>query len=233
MEADIAKLLKDLEIEVSDMNVFREAFTHKSYACERGLDYDNQRLEFLGDAVLQIATTEYLYALYPEEREGRLTKMRSAMARQSSLAGLAKDLDLGAYIRLGKGERSHGGAERVSTLCDVFEAFIGALYLNGGLPAARKVLLPLFRKRFARPRDLIEEMNPKGALQELTQRHCASEKPEYVVDSKDGPDHDCVYSVSVLVKGKVVGRGTGKSRKSAEMAAASVALDALREVFEE
>jgi len=233
MDADIAKLLKEFEIEAEHGEVFQEAFTHKSYACERGLEYDNQRLEFLGDAVLQIATTEYLYALYPKEREGRLTKMRSAMARQSSLAELAKELDLGACIRLGKGERAHGGAERVSTLCDVFEAFIGALYLDGGLSSVRKVLMPLFQKHFANPSDLIDEINPKGVLQELTQRNCASEKPEYVVDSKEGPDHDCVYSVSVLVKGKVVGRGAGKSRKSAEMAAASVALDALREVFEE
>jgi ribonuclease-3 len=231
METDVAKLLDELGVETKDRGVFQEAFTHKSYSCERGLDYDNQRLEFLGDAVLQIAITEYLYERYPEEKEGRLTKMRSAIARQSSLAELARELDLGAYVRLGRGERANGGADRVSTLCDVFEAFIGALYLNRGLTQVEKILLPLFRHRFPKPDALIEDMNPKGMLQELTQCHYPSERPEYVVESKEGPDHDCVYSVTVLICGKTVGRGSGKSRKSAEMSAAAAAIEELKEAF--
>ncbi len=229
MERDLAVLLEALGVEVDNKSVFVEAFTHRSYSAERGLSYSNQRLEFLGDAVLQIIITEHLYNRYEDCDEGRLTKMRSAMARQQSLAALASDLELEQYVRLGKGERASGGATRSSTLCDAFEALAGALYLEGGLELAKKVLGPLMERRFPKPDELIAVINPKGMLQEMIQRCSQEDIPEYVVESKDGPDHDSWYSVSVRVGGEVVGKGEGRSRKSAEMAAASAALDALME----
>lgn len=233
MERNLAVLMETLGVEAGNKSVFIEAFTHKSYSAERGLNYSNQRLEFLGDAVLQIIITEYLYNRYGDCDEGRLTKMRSAMARQQALAALASDLELGQYVRLGKGERASGGAERASTLCDVFEALAGALYVEGGLQLAKKVLAPLIEKRFSNPEELITVINPKGMLQELTQKNSQADIPEYVVESKNGPDHDCRYSVSVRVRDKIVGKGVGRSRKSAEMAAAAAALNTLRERGEE
>jgi ribonuclease-3 len=158
--------------------------------------------------------------------------MRSALARQSSFAKLALALDLDEYVRMGKGEVASGGRRRVSTLCDVFEALVGAVYLAGGLPPVVDLVMPLLKKEFEDPAALLDDLNPKGMLQEYTQKYCKAERPEYIVAHKKGPDHDCEYEIEVAVKGKVIGTGVGKSRKSAEMIAASNALKALKNVFE-
>ena len=232
MPRDISELLKIYNFEVNNKKLLLEAMTHKSYSAEHNIDYDNQRLEFLGDAVLQIILTEYLYSRYPGEQEGKLTKMRSALARQAAFAKLAEKMELSEYMRMGKGELRSNGHQRTSTLCDAFEALAGAIYLDGGLELVSRIVMPMLQDVFPEPSALLIDLNPKGMLQEYTQKYCKSERPEYIIDSKVGPDHDCKYFISVLVKGKVIGKGTGKSRKSAEMNAAANAMRALREVIE-
>ncbi len=233
MSKDFSELLRFLNIDFRNKKLIVEAMTHKSYSAENDLSYNNQRLEFLGDAVLQIIITEYLYTRYPQEQEGKLTKMRSALARQAAFAKLAKKMDLGVYIRMGKGEIINGGQERISTLCDAFESLAGAIYLEGGLEPVALIVMPMLQEVFPDPNELLVDINPKGMLQEYTQKHCKSERPEYMIEKKEGPDHDCDYWISVSVKGKVIGRGSGKSRKSAEMNAASNAINALKGVIGE
>ena len=232
MSKDISILMKQIGVAPTHSRLILEAMTHKSYSTEHGLSYDNQRFEFLGDAVMQIILTEYLFMRYPSEQEGKLTKMRSALARQSSFAKLAYALHLQDFIRMGKGEIASGGDTRISTLCDAFEALVGAIYMASGLSPVVEIVIPLLKKHFEDPAALLDDLNPKGMLQEYTQKYCKSERPEYVISMKKGPDHDCEYEIEVAVKEKVIGRGTGKSRKSAEMAAASNALKALKQLFE-
>ena len=228
MSKDISELLSRFNFEIKDRSLFVEAMTHKSYSAENNLKYDNQRLEFLGDAVLQILLTEYLYLRYPEEQEGQLTKMRSALVRQEAFAKLAKDMHLDEFIRMGRGELQNNGQSRKSTLCDAFEALAGAIYLNAGLEQVSGVVMPMLREGFPDPKELLFDLNPKGMLQEYTQKNCNSERPEYRIDSKDGPDHDCEYTISVLLNGSVLGSGKGKSRKSAEVNAAMDAMNYLK-----
>ena len=232
MPKEISDLMREIGVDQKHSRLILEAMTHKSYSTENGLSYDNQRFEFLGDAVMQIILTEYLFTRYPSEQEGKLTKMRSALARQSSFAKLASALNLQNYVRMGKGEVASGGDERTSTLCDAFEALVGAIYMATGLAPVVEIVIPLLRVDFEDPAALLDDLNPKGMLQEYTQKYCKSERPEYVIARKNGPDHDCEYEIEVAVKEKVIGKGTGKSRKSAEMSAASNALKALKELFE-
>lgn len=232
MHRDTSELMEHIGIEQEHSHVILEALTHKSYSTEHDLPYDNQRFEFLGDAVMQIILTEYLFTRYPAEQEGKLTKMRSALAKQSSFARLANALNLQEYVRMGKGEVAAGGRQRVSTLCDVFEALVGAVYMASGLSPVVDIVMPLLKKEFEDPAALLDDLNPKGMLQEYTQKYCKSERPEYIIARKKGPDHDCEYEIEVAVKEKIIGRGDGKSRKSAEMTAASNALKALKEIFE-
>lgn len=231
------KTLKELSVQINfdftNEKLLAEAMTHKSYSVENSLNYDNQRLEFLGDAVLQILITEYLYVRYPEEQEGKLTKMRSVLARQEAFANLANKLQLQDYIRMGRGELKNEGTTRNSTLCDAFEALAGAIYLDGGLPPLADFVMPLLKETYPEPMELLNKINPKGMLQEYTQQHCKSETPEYIIENKEGPDHDCTYTIAVSIKGKIIGRGTGKSRKNSEMNAAANAIEALKAVVPE
>ena len=232
MHKDVSDLMRKIDVEPRYSHLILEALTHKSYSTEHSLSYDNQRFEFLGDAVMQIVLTEYLFTRYPSEQEGKLTKMRSALARQSSFAKLARTLELQNYVRMGKGEIASGGDKRESTLCDAFEALMGAVYMADGLAAVVKIVMPLLKQEFENPAALLDDLNPKGMLQEYTQKYCKSERPEYIIAKKIGPDHNCEYEIEVSVKGKVIGAGVGRSRKSAEMTAASNALKALKEIFE-
>ena len=233
MQKDFKQLASQIKFEFKNDKLLAEAMTHKSYSVENSLDYDNQRLEFLGDAVLQILITEYLYGRYPNEQEGKLTKMRSVLARQEAFANMAKKLELQNYIRMGKGELKNNGTDRNSTLCDAFESLAGAVYLDSGLQAVETLIMPLLNELYPSPIELLGKINPKGVLQEYTQQHCKSETPEYFVEHKEGPDHDCTYTVAVSIKGKVIGRGTGKSRKSSEMDAAANAIKALKAIIKD
>lgn len=202
-----------------------EAFTHRSYAVENNLNYDNQRLEFLGDAVLEIILTEYLFKLYPEMSEGDMTKIRSALAQESTLAELAGTLDMGRCLRIGHGEQENGGASRRSTLADLFEAVLGAVYLDAGFEAAENYILPLFQKHTPDPAHLLHSINPKGALQEYAQKlHLPP--PVYKILNVSGPEHQPHYTVEVTCSSHSA-TGEAASRKQAESAAAQKLYDFL------
>ncbi|MGE4564688.1 MAG: ribonuclease III [Victivallaceae bacterium] len=205
----------------------REALTHRSYSVENNLSYDNQRLEFLGDAVLEIILTDHLYFRYPDADEGELTRMRSALVREPALAELARKLELGTFLMTGRGEQEAGGAERDSTLADLFEAVLGAAYLEIGYEKLRGFVIQLFTENFPNPEELLLEINPKGALQELSQGRWG-EQPEYQVVAVTGPEHQPTFEVEVRLHGFVaVGRAAG--RKAAESQAARQLLDYLKQ----
>ena len=227
MEKPLSYLCESLGYEFKDIQLLKEAVTHRSFSAEYKIDYDNQRLEFLGDAVVEIIITNMLYRRYTEEPEGVLTKIRAALARQESLAEIAREIELSEYLRLGRGEKAAAGFNRDSTLCDAFEAVAGAVYLDGGYEAAEQVLKPLFMKVFPEPHELLSNINPKGKLQEFIQREGSSAAPKYHIENKEGPDHDCMFTVSVTINGEKVAEGKGRNRKLAEMQAARKALEVL------
>ena len=196
-----------------------EAFMHRSYAVEHSFDYDNQRLEFLGDAVLEIIQTEFLFRRLPKSPEGELTKLRSALACEETLAEWARRLYLGSMLKVGRGEEDNGGAKRDSTLADLFEAVLGAIYLDLGMEAARDFVLPLLEESAGEPDELLLGINPKGQLQELTQR-LYGKTPLYQVLGVFGPPHLPVFKVEARAGGWVA-VGDGSSRKRAECRAAA------------
>jgi ribonuclease-3 len=204
------------------------ALTHPSVAHEQGLPVQtNQRLEFLGDAVLQLVLTRELYERYPELGEGPLTKARAKLVNQRSLAERAKSIDLGAHLILSHGEEIHGGRERLSALADAYEAVLGALFLDGGYPEASRYILRAFGDVFEELTRMPSIENPKGELQELLQS-TSVEAPRYTVISTSGPDHDRVFECTVQHCGTELARGQGKSKKAAESEAALAALLKLR-----
>ncbi|MCK5803954.1 MAG: ribonuclease III [Lentisphaeria bacterium] len=213
--------------------LLEEALTHPSYAIERRHPPpDNQRLEFLGDAVLQLVVSEMLFSRLPEGDEGILTRVRSAVAKEETLVGFARELALGEALLLGNGEIRTGGVERASNLGDAFEAVLAALYLDGGLPPVRALCERLLAPFLKDVESLLAEENPKGALQELTQRkrHLA---PTYEVMGMEGPVHDPCFTVRVLLDGTPLATATGNSRRTAERNAATLALEKLRADEEE
>jgi len=226
--ADLAKLQKSIGWTFSNLELLKEALTHKSFASEHTIHYDNQRLEYLGDAVVQIAITQHLFRRYPKCQEGELTKMRSAIAKEESLATIAREIGLGEHLLLGKGETDSGGSSRVSTLSDAFESLVGALYIDAGLDFSQSFLLKLVDRMYPDPSELLADLNPKGALQEYTQQHLGA-TPEYQTVEVKGPDHSPSYTVEVVVKGKPMGVGSAAKRKAAESAAARMALFQLLE----
>lgn len=203
-----------------------EALTHPSLAYESAKPhFDNQRLEFLGDAVIQLIITEELYRRFPNSPEGELTKLRSRLVSRPALAKFANMISLGDYILLGKGEQASGGNKRHSTLADTFEALIGAIYMDAGRKAAQTIVLRLVESEMNFLEDSPEEKNPKGQLQELLQA-LHPEAPEYEIVSESGPDHRRVFQAQVCWRGEVLATGKGKSKKEAEARAASEALRA-------
>jgi len=222
MPEDIEKLKLKINYDFKNKALLREALTHRTYAVENSLSYDNQRLEFLGDAVLEIILSEYLFQLYPEAQEGELTKMRSAMVNQNSLATLARNIELGAFMITGKGEKESGGSDRASTLSDLFEALIGAIYLDANLKTVKEFILELVKKEFPEPQELLLDLNPKGILQEYSQKKW-NEPPVYNILSVNGPDHAPVFTVEVTVD-QTSTSGTASSRKQAEIEAAKNAI---------
>lgn len=212
-----------------DRALLRLALTHPSVAHEQSAPIQtNQRLEFLGDAVLQLVLTGELYEKFPGFGEGPLTKARAQLVNRSSLAEQARKLGLGAHLILSRGEANSGGRERLSGLADTFEALLGAIFLDGGFEAARKFILEQFGASFGELSAIPTLENPKGELQEFLQA-ISSEAPRYHAVSASGPDHDRVFECTVHHAGVELARGQGKSKKAAESAAALAALKKLRE----
>ena len=201
-----------------------EALTHPSLAYEsKRPHFDNQRLEFLGDAVIQLILTDKLFTDFPAEAEGTLTKLRSQIVSRSALHDYAKSIELGEYLLLGKGEASSGGRDRSSNLADALEALIGAIYLDGGLKSAQSFLYRNFSDEIQSSIEGPGDTNPKGLLQETLQAITPT-SPNYLIVSQEGPDHEKSFISEVHWEGLFLGKGKGSSKKEAESAAATAAL---------
>jgi len=205
-----------------------EALTHPSLGHEtQRYHFDNQRLEFLGDAILQLVITEYLYGHFRSEAEGQLTKLRALLVSREALKEHALRLDLGSYLMMGRGEDASGGRERGSTLADAFEALIGAVYLDGDLETAKKFILAQARADLDQLAEAPIDINPKGQLQELLQS-ISPRSPVYELLSQSGPEHEKTFVVQAVWEGVVLGQGSGRSKKQAETAAALEAMELKR-----
>jgi ribonuclease-3 len=201
-----------------------EALTHPSLSHEtQRYHFDNQRLEFLGDAVLQLVVTEHLFRHFSGEAEGQLTKLRSRLVSRETLKMHAAALDLGYYLLMGRGEEASGGRERTSTLADAFEALIGAIYLDGGLATAKTFILTQAQADLAEVAEKPVDINPKGHLQEVLQS-ISPRSPLYELISQSGPEHEKTFVVQAVWEGIVLGQGSGQSKKQAETAAALEAM---------
>ncbi len=207
--------------------MLRQAMCHSSYANEHKLGqlHDNERLEFLGDAVLEVVSSDFLYHQYPRMAEGELTKLRASIVCEPTLALCAKEIDLGSYLLLGKGEEQTGGRLRNSIISDAMEALIGAIYLDGGLASART-----FIERFVLTDIEHKKLfyDSKTILQEIVQRDHRSDEISYVIIGEEGPDHAKVFLVEVRIGGVVEGTGRGSTKKAAEQEAAYRAIVALK-----
>lgn len=211
-----------------DPALLRLALTHPSVAHEQGAPVQhNQRLEFLGDAVLQLVLTRELYEKFPHVGEGLLTKARAKLVNRRSLAEKARALGLGGHLLLSRGEDAHGGRERPSALGDTLEAVIGAIFLDGGFAAGEAFVERHFREAFGEIAVIPILENPKGELQEFLQAR-SSAAPQYHVVAVAGPDHDRVFDCTVHHEGRELARGQGKTKKAAESEAALAALNLLR-----
>jgi ribonuclease-3 len=212
-----------------DPTLLRLALTHPSVAHEQGASMQtNQRLEFLGDAVLQLVLTRELYEKFPAFGEGPLTKARAKLVNRRSLAERARQMGLGQHMIVSRGEELHGGRERPAALADAYEALLGAVLLDGGFEAARDFILRQFQSAFGGLSVIPILENPKGELQELLQA-VSPEAPQYHVVSASGPDHDRLFECTVQHQGVELARGRGKSKKAAESEAALAALAQLRQ----
>lgn len=212
-----------------DPSLLLRALTHRSFLNENPdlAPEDNQRLEFLGDAVLDFLTAAWLYHRFPEFQEGRLTSLRAALVRSPTLAKFARHLGIGIHLRLGRGEEENGGRNREANLCDAFEAVVGALYLDDGLPAVEALLYPLLEHETERVLAAELDRDPKSRFQEWSQAELGV-TPHYRTVEATGPDHARTFVVAVHVRDEVYGQGRGSSKQAAAHAAAEVALQRIR-----
>jgi len=222
-----AELSARLGLSFKNLFLLTRALTHRSYLNENpGALEDNERLEFLGDAVLDFVVGDWVYQHCPEMREGDLTRMRSALVRNDQLAEFARHLDLGRGMRMGRGEAASGGRNRDLLLGSTFEAVVGAMYLDAGIPAVEKFMQPLLDSVRERIVERAEIYDSKSRLQEWAQ----SEKlgtPRYETVSSSGPDHAKVFEIEVRINGAAYGRGVGPNKQVAEQIAAQTALESL------
>lgn len=221
------KLIENIGVKFKDPKYLDLALTHRSYVHEQkwALKRSNERLEFLGDAVLGICIAEMLVKEFPEEPEGVLSKRRAALVNQKTLARLAEELGLGEALRLGKGEDKTGGRTKKSLLCDAFEAVIGAIYLDQGMTAASKYISQLFKDLIPDSKKVETSQDYKTRLQEHFQSQF-KKSPKYVVVAESGPDHSKTFEVKIELNAKTVAVGKGSSKREAEQ-------DAAREAFRE
>jgi ribonuclease III len=219
----IRVLLDSLGWELKNIDLYEQAVTHSSFAHEKGhRRLHNERIEFLGDAVLELVISDYLYEKYPHLPEGNLTKLRADLVCEASLARLAFSLNLGQYLRLGRGEIVGGGASRPSLLGDAIEALIGALYLDLGMEVCRANVLKLYQPILQELQEGILRRDYKTLLQEFSQARF-SVTPVYRIVNESGPDHNKTFEAEVLMTTDPVGCGQGRSKKEAEQAAAKEA----------
>ena len=209
-----------------DMELLNQALIHSSFTNEHRMDklYNNERLEFLGDAVLEVVTSEFLYLNYPDQPEGELTKKRASLVCEPTLAFCGRELTLGRYLRLGKGEDATGGRTRDSIISDAVEAVIGAIYLDGGFANAKEFILTHVLNDVEHKQLFYDS---KTTLQEIVQGEYTSEVV-YVLTKEEGPDHNKTFSVEAQLEGRVIGHGQGRTKKAAEQQAAYNAIRLLK-----
>ncbi|MDW7739905.1 MAG: ribonuclease III [Bacillota bacterium] len=223
----VQQLIENLGWGVDDIRLYEQALTHSSFAHERGhRRVHNERLEFLGDAVLELVISDHLFFTHPKLPEGKLTKLRADLVCEASLARLAFKLGLAKYVRLGKGEVMGGGLTRPSMLADTVEALFGALYLDLGLEKCKKYILELYEPVMLELREGILRRDYKTLLQEYSQARY-SVTPAYHIVNESGPDHDKMFEAEVALDSEAIGSGWGRSKKEAEQAAAKEAWNKL------
>jgi ribonuclease-3 len=216
-------LEENLRYEFKNKKLLINALTHSSYANEaRDGVSSNERLEFLGDSVLSIVVSEYIYKEFNNLPEGELTKLRASLVCEKSLCQFSRELDLGKYLRLGKGEDKGGGRERDSILADAFEAVLAAMYLDGGFNVAKNHVMRFIKNELKHTDDEVFK-DYKTALQEIIQKN-PEEYVTYILTKETGPDHDKVFEVEVRLNSNTIGKGMGKNKKQAEQSAAKEAL---------
>jgi ribonuclease-3 len=230
--AKITELLEQFEartgLRFQDKTLLQRALTHRSCLNENP-DFplaDNERLEFLGDAVLDFLVAEFLYHRFPEQREGPLTNMRAALVRRDTLARFARQIDLGQCLLMGRGEEESGGRQRPATLCAAFEAAVGALYLDQGLEVVESFIYPFIEPELDQILQEALDKDAKSRLQEWSQAHLQA-TPYYYTVAERGPDHAKEFTVQVVIDGVVYGEGEGQSKQLAAQAAAEAALERL------
>jgi len=219
----IEELEKSLGYQFKNRKLITEALTHRSYK----KDMNNERLEFLGDAVMDLIVGEYLFELFPKAEEGILSKLRAALVNEDSFTKLAQKLNLGSYLYLSPAEENNNGREKPSILSSAFEAVIGAIYLESGFAAAKEVALRLLKEVFPiiTPEELLKDY--KTTLQEITQAHFGV-VPEYRLISTSGPDHKKEFEIGVYIHDKEYARAKGKSKKSAQQEGARLTIEKLK-----
>ncbi len=224
-DKELQELERKLHISFFNKSLLNQSMTHSSFAHEAGVP-DNERLEFLGDAILKLATSEYLYNKFPTQPEGDLTKYRAAIISDETLARVAGEAKLGEYLLLSENEKRTGGARRKSNVANAFEALVGAIYLDSGLGKARDFILEFLRSEVDKVSQEGYISDFKSALQELVQKQ-KWDLPQYRVLEETGPRHKRIFEIGVKIKGKILGKGKGANKKEAEQKAAQEALKAL------
>ena len=229
MKNELGQLERHIGYEFKDKNLLIQAMTHSSYANEKKIEKheSNERLEFLGDAVLELVISEFLFVNSPKLAEGELTKTRASLVCEPALSHCAKGMKLGSYLYLGKGEESTGGRSRDSIISDSLEALIGAIYLDGGWLIAKEFVEKYVLKDLENKRLFYDS---KTVLQEMTQAY-AEEKISYQLVGEEGPDHEKVFTAQVKLGNRVLGSGRGKTKKGAEQEAAYHAIKELKATF--
>lgn len=220
----IDRLQKVIRVKFKNKNLLFRAVTHRSYVNESGRNIkDNERLEYLGDSVLGLAVNEFLFKQFEDYQEGKLAKIKSAVVSEATLAKVARNINLGEFILMGRGEEHSGGRERPSILANTLEAVIGAIYLDSGLKVSRKFVLSLIREEIDSVNNLTYLRDPKTALQEYVQKKY-KERPVYQVIEERGPDHKKEFTVRLIINGREIVTGEGSSKRKAEMNAARASL---------
>ncbi|MGB9839101.1 ribonuclease III [Thermovenabulum sp.] len=227
-KAKLDELQKILGISFYNLELLNLALVHPSFSYEKRseLEENNQRLEFLGDAVLELVISQWIFEEFPEHSEGELTKIRAFLVCEETLSLISKDLSLGDYLILSKGEELSGGREKISILADTFEAVLGAIYLDQGLEKVRQFVISKFKGIIDKLKAGNFVADYKTTLQEILQKR-SQDRIMYNVVKEEGPDHDKTFYVEVKWKNRVLGRGKGKSKKEAEQRAAKEAIDHL------
>lgn len=229
MKKNLETLQSTISYSFSQVKLLQNALTHSSYANEHGEDAeDNERLEFLGDAVLELSTSEMLYSKFPEAPEGQMTRLRAKLVSEPALAEVARELNLDTMLLLGKGEDLQGGRDRDSLLSDAVEAILGAVFLDGGYEAAKGVVNTMLAERWPQSCDIRRVKDAKSRLQELTQK-LFKQRPVYMLKESTGPEHAKTFVVEVTLPDETRLTANGSSVKKAEQNSANLALDFLLE----